>query len=243
MKKRKLNIKGIFKILRLVFIILILVSIIKVFLWTKDNRKNKSILKRIDNSVITNKDNKNIILGVDFNKLKKENKNTIGYLKVKGTKINYPIVKYTDNDYYLNHSFDDSKNNAGWIFMNYKNKSDFSDQNITIFGHARLDGSMFGTLKGVLEKEWQNDKSNKTITLITEKGNIRYKVFSTYKIKAEDYYIQPNYTDYGNFLKIIKERSNYDYKVDLTNTRQVLTLSTCDTNENYRIVLHARRMI
>ncbi len=47
-------------------------------------------------------------------------------------KINYNkkiikiiVVKTTNNDYYMTHSFDKSYNSSGWAFMDYKNKKDF----------------------------------------------------------------------------------------------------------------------
>ena len=242
MKKVKLNKKNLLKILRIIFVILVIISSIKIVLWNKNNKATDKIVKNINKSVKVEKYDKGERLNIDFKKLKQENQNVVGYLKVNNTNISYPVVKYTDNDYYLYHSFDNSRNNAGWIFMNYQNKLDGTDQNISIFGHARLDGSMFGSLKKVLDKKWQESKENRIITFVTEKEYSRYEVFSTYKIKEEDYYIQPNYTDYNQFLKNIQKRSNYDYKIDTSKVRQVLTLSTCDTNENYRIVLHAAKI-
>ena len=239
---KKINKKKLVKLLRIIFIILIIVSSIKIILWYKDNNKNKNITNRLNKTVKVQKYDKGELLKVDFKKLKQENKEVVAYLKVNNTQINYPVVKHTDNDYYLYHSFDNTRNNAGWIFMNYQNKLDGTDQNIVIFGHARLDGSMFGSLKSTLETKWQENKDNRKITLVTEKKYMEFEVFSTYKVKEEDYYIQTYFADYNKFLNTVKQRSNYDYKVDITKAKQVLTLSTCDTNENYRIVLHAKRV-
>ena len=58
----------------------------------------------------------------------------------------YPVVKGSNNSFYLNHCFDKSYNSAGWIFADYRNKFDNTDKNIVIYGHNMRDGSMFGSM-------------------------------------------------------------------------------------------------
>ena len=53
----------------------------------------------------------------------------MAWIKVNGTNIEYPIVKTTNNDFYMTHTFDKSYNSAGWVFMNYKNRFDGTDNN------------------------------------------------------------------------------------------------------------------
>ena len=165
-----------------------------------------------------------------------------GWLTVKNTRINYPVVKYKDNSFYLNHSFDKTYNSAGWIFANYINKFDGTDKNITIFGHNRRDGSMFCTLKDTIKKEWYLNKDNHYITLNMPNGIEIYKVFSNYQIEAEDYYMTNNFNDeedYKVFLTTIKSRSVYNYGIDVNENNHIITLSTCANNNKYRVVLHA----
>ena len=71
-------------------------------------------------------------IDVDINKLKTFNPDTIGFIKVMGTNINYPFVQTLDNDYYLNRSYDKTYNNAGWIFLDYRN-NEFNDKNSKIY--------------------------------------------------------------------------------------------------------------
>ena len=59
---------------------------------------------------------------VDFTELLKQNKDTVGWLIVNNTNINYPVVQTTNNDYYLKHAFDRSKNYAGWVSSEYLKK-------------------------------------------------------------------------------------------------------------------------
>ena len=56
-----------------------------------------------------------------------------GVKLVNNTNINYPIVQTTNNDYYLNHAYDKTKNMAGWLFADYRNNMDDIDKNTIIF--------------------------------------------------------------------------------------------------------------
>ena len=70
-------------------------------------------------------------------KLLKENQETVSWITVNGTNINYPVVQHSDNEYYLNHSFDGSENSAGWIFLDYRNNIENTEKNTIIYGHSR----------------------------------------------------------------------------------------------------------
>ena len=145
----------------------------------------------------------------------------------------------------MNHSFYKSKNSAGWLFADYKNKLDGSDKNIVVYGHNRTDGSMFGTLKNILNKEWYDNTDNMDIVYMDIRGKHIYKVFSIYKIENEDYYITiqfNNDSEYKKFLTTIKSRSIKDFNVEISETDSILTLSTCANNNKYRVVLHAKRI-
>ena len=178
---------------------------------------------------------------IDFERLKSLNSDTVGYIYLKGTNINYPVVKTDNNKYYLNHSFDRTKNYAGWIFMDYHNKLDGNDKNIILYGHNRIDGIMFGTLKNTLSSDWYNNKDNLIVQFITPEDTYKYQVFSVYKIKAEDYYIQTEFNnDFAKFSDILRSRSVHDFGVRATEEDQIITLSTCVGFSDTRLVLHAK---
>ncbi len=247
-KKKKSNFRRLLiRIIEFILVLVIAYSGFKIVTWWRENRHNKKILEDLEQSVqVTTNDDGDKEYVVDFETLKNTNTDTVAWLKVEGTDIRFPVVKTTNNDYYINHSFDRSYNSAGWIFMDYANKLDGTDKNIVIYGHNRRDTSMFGTLKNILEENWYNNPDNYIITLVTEEGNIQYEVFSVYKIEIEDYYITTRFandTDYSNFLQKIKSRSIKNFNVDLTTDDTILTLSTCANNNNYRIVLHAKKIV
>lgn len=244
MSKRRLKKKYVI-ILITIFTIICLVgliySLMNIINWKKDVDDNKNIVEEIKENITIDEDDDSI--KIDFKSLKEQNSETIAYIKVNGTNIDYVVVKGNDNSYYLKHNFNKEYNIAGWIYADYHNKFDESDKNIVIFGHNTKDGSMFGTLKNVLDKSWQENKDNLKITLITEKREYKYQVFSTYSITPEDYYINTifnNNDEYVKFINKIKSRSNYDYNVEVDSNDKVLTLSSCIGDGKKRVVLHAK---
>ena len=193
-KKNKRYKKVILNIIIYMILIFVLIySGIKIFKWYKDKTNNNKIAEQIKSTVIVedkNEDENKEEYTVDFNKLKEQNNETVAWIKVNNTNVEYPVVRATNNSFYLNHSFDKSKNSAGWIFADYKNKFDNTDKNIVIYGHNMRDDSMFGSLKNILNSDWYNNEENTNIALYTENEKYIYKVFSIYKIESEDYYIK-----------------------------------------------------
>ena len=215
----------------------------KIINWQLENKKNDKIQEEIEEAIDIASFNNDEELKIDFNKLKEQNPDTVGYLVVNNTRINYAVVQSKDNDYYLIHNYKKEYSSAGWVFADYHNKIDESDKNIVIYAHARRDGSMFGTLKNVLKKNWYKNSDNHIITFTTVNGTYNYKVFSTYSIKAEDYYINTkfkNNDEFNKFVKTLKSRSIYNYKVDVNGNDKILTLSSCLSGDNRRVVLHAK---
>ena len=183
---------------------------------------------------------------VDFDGLSVINSDTIGWVKVNGVPIDFPVVQTNDNSYYLKHSYDKSYNVCGWIFADYRNRLDGTDKNIIIYGHNRKDGTMFSTMTNILNNNWYDTEENKYVTFITKNNEeITYEVFSVYQIKVEDYYIKTQFSndeEYETFLHTLKSRSVKNYNVDLTAKDQILTLSTCGKENKYRVVLHAKKL-
>ena len=218
-----------------------------------DNKKTENILNEIYENANVSSDNISVdndlkieVENIDFNKLINKNPDTIGWIKVLGTDINYPVVQTNNNDFYLTHSFDKSYNKAGWIFADYINKNlknNELDKNTIIYGHNRQNNSMFGTLSNVFKEEWLSNKKNHYINFSTLNNNMVWKVFSTYTIEKEEYYIQSNFSsdeEYISFLNTIKNRSTYKYDVNISKEDKILTLSTCTNVGKGRTVLHAK---
>jgi len=233
------------KILVIVCLVAIFYSAYKIYDWYYSNKKNAKIKEQIDEHIVIEKIEGEEEYNIDFEFLKKNNKDTIGYLKVNNTNINYIVVKASNNDYYINHNYNREYNISGWIFADYRNKLDGSDKNIIIYGHNIKDGSMFGSLKNVLEKDWYESEENLDITFITEDEESTYRIFSIYVIKKEDYYTETYFNDasFEEFIKVIKSRSINNFNVDVTKEDSILTLSTCSNGETKRLVVHAKKIV
>ena len=237
-------------IVYMILLFILIYSGIKIYKWYKDKTSNKEMVEQIKETAVVedknedkNEDKEEYT--IDFNKLKEQNKETVAWIKVNNTNIEYPIVKADNNNFYLNHSFDKSQNSAGWIFADYRNKFDNTDKNIIIYGHNMRDGSMFGSLKNILNSNWYENEENTNITLYTENEKCIYKVFSIYKIESEDYYIKTEFSndnEFEQFVNTIKNRSIKKFDIDVSKEDNILTLSTCANNNRYRIVLHAKKM-
>lgn len=264
-KKRRIKVKAV--ILGLIFLFCLIIFIFcffNIISWIKDSNKNNRIIDEITEDItieevpdtndteLVNEEPKKesdywyyvkqSLISVDIDALKVKNKDTLGWISVNNTNVNYPFVQTNDNDYYLKHAFDKSNNSAGWIFLDYRNNKDFSDKNNILYGHARRDNTMFGSLRNVLTKAWYSNKDNYIIKLSTETENTMWQIFSVYKIETESYYLTTNFStdmEYERFLSTIKERSLYDFNVTLSKRDKILTLSTCSGEYN-RIVVHAK---
>lgn len=177
-----------------------------------------------------------------FKKIKKDKSNVVVWITVDGTNINYPVVKADDNSYYLNHDINKNLKASGWIFMDYRNAMDLSDDNTVIYGHNLANKTAFGSLSNLFTKKWYKE-SNHYIELINEDGKYKYEIFSIYTVEPEVYYLQSNFKnkeEYLEFIKALKLRSVYDFDVELEKDDNILTLSTCTDDNKSRRVVHAR---
>lgn len=264
-RKKKKNTTWIFVILFSIFISIIVFCLIKIFIWGKDNKDTSKVINDITNAVnVTLRDDDNNtelvndtneeetsdywyyikfpLIDVDITELKEKNSDTVGWINVNNTNINYPFVQTKDNSYYLNHSFDKKYNEAGWVFLDYRNNNDLNNKNTILYAHSRLDKTMFGSLSKVLKSSWYNNKDNHIIRLSTDTENTLWQIFSVYKIPEESYYITTNFNsnkEYTKFLNTIKQRSIHNFNTNLDANDKILTLSTC-YSDTERTVVHAK---
>lgn len=269
MKKRRINIKWnniLFLLTMLMFFTFLMISIYNIVKWkidsNKTNRDINTIQKNINIEEVPNTERTQIIkpveevpkenpywdyinmnmINVDFYDLKKTNPDVVGWLKVNGTNINYPFVQTKDNKYYLTHDFNKTYNEAGWVFLDYRNDKT-NNKNTIIYAHARNDKTMFGSLKNVLSNGWLNNTNNYVVKISTETENTLWQVFSVYHIPTSSDYLQTSFsnnTEYQEFLNMIKNRSSYTFNTNVSTTDNILTLSTCFNTVNDKLVMHAK---
>lgn len=266
MKVKKNKLKVMIPILlMIVFGVILIISIIKIIGWNKDNDNTSKQIEIVQDEAkieeVEDDDNTKIIeqpvkvpkanpywdyikmnmINVDFTKLKKINNDVKGWIQVNGTNINYPFVQASDNKYYLNHSFNKSHNYAGWVFLDYRNNLT-NNKNTIIYAHGRIDKTMFGSLRNILSSGWLNNSNNYVVKLSTEKENTLWQVFSVYHIPTTSDYIQTEFSSDDEFLQLItklKDRSMFNFNTDVNSNDNILTLSTC-YSDTEKVVLHAK---
>lgn len=263
-KKKKLKFRPwVFFVLMGVFAIILAFSIWGIHKWNKDNEKIEKLEKEIQVDVPTNvveeqgelinpPDNKKSdywyyidmpFYEVDFNELLQKNSDTVAFIHMESSNINYPVVQTGDNDYYLTHAFDKTKNDAGWVFLDYRDSLDPMSSNLVVYGHGRVNKTVFGSLKNTLTKSWQNNKDNYVIQLSTPKENMVFQIFSIYTIEAESYYIRTNFVNMEEkeqWVKTMKERNTAPIDAEVSANDTFITLSTCENNSGGRIVVHGK---
>ena len=182
-------------------------------------------------------------INVNLNYYTQKNQDTVGWIQVNGTKVNYPIVQSTDNNFYLEHDFYKRKTTNGWIFGDYRNNFTNFDNNTIIYGHNLINDTMFGSIPNLLNKNWFSNKNNHYIKLSTKTTNTIWQIFSVYKISPTTDYLKTKFTStktYQDFLNTIKNRSTYNFNIELNYTDKIITLSTCDDIGTKRVVIHAK---
>lgn len=164
---------------------------------------------------------------IDFEKLKAQNKDVVGWIFSKNGVINYPILQGDDNSYYLNHLINGKKNINGSIFMDYAARSDFSGAKTVIFGHSMDNGSMFRTLLNYKKQSYYEKYPE--MYIYTPDGNYKLVIFAAYESNANDIaYIKIRNEDgFNTFVEHALSKSKVKTGVEVKIGDRLVCLSTC----------------
>ncbi len=177
-----------------------------------------------------------------LSEMKSVNEDIIGWIKVSGTNINYPILQADDNTYYLSHSFDKTPSKGGSIYMDYRNSSSFEDKNTILYGHNMKDGSMFAELKKFKKEAFILE--NNIIYVNRNDDTLIYEIFAVYVTDPDFEYRKiayDNVWEFEKFSKQVKALSSVQTNQVITKEDKILTLSTCE-GSGKRLVVHAKRL-
>lgn len=176
---------------------------------------------------------------VNWTSLQKINPDIIGWIYVEGEKrISYPVLHSDDNAFYLHRTFRRENRFAGSIFMDYHNKKDWSDPNTIVYGHNMRNGSMFGRLKFLDDK--QKYREHPFFWILTPKGNYRYHIFAIYhaKVNSEAYTLfSANGPEFLKWEKAMQAHSEVGNSVPLAENDKTVMLSTCTSDKSKRCVV------
>ena len=255
-KHRKKEKKG--KSRKIIIAILTLILVISIAYITyyfynqhKEKQDNQDILDNIeiDISQVTEKTTERML---QIRELQKENEEVIGWLEIEGTKINFPVLQGTDNEYYMKHTYKKEFSNDGSIFLDKDYKWEPPSSNLLIYGHNNKNGNMFQDLLKYQEESYY--KEHPFIRFTTEKSDDTYEIISAFNsrvyYKSEQnvfryYYFVNAETEeeYNEFVNNCKSSSIYDTGKTATYGKQLLTLSTCEySQEDGRFAVVARKV-
>lgn len=231
MKKRRMGVGRI--IILVVCILVFIVSASLVIKYVVELKSNRDYYEKIQTLVEEDAEQ-----GMDFSSTLKINSDTVGWIKVPNTNIDYPVVQFLNNEYYLNHDFEKKYNYRGAIFMDYRNNPTDFDANTIIYGHNCYDKTMFSELDQYDSIDFYKKTPVFEYYTLKEKYTCKiYAVFITSADENEDNgyvfnYIYP-YMDgenFNGFIDEVNKRRLYVTDVDIDNSDNMIVLSTCVRN-------------
>lgn len=182
---------------------------------------------------------------VDFQKLQEKSPDICAWIRIPGTEIDYPIVQREgDNSYYLNHTPEGKKKPEGSIFIEDYNRNDFTDPNTVIYGHNMKNGSMFRGLHDYRDRKFFRD--HQELLIFTPEQILHYQIFAAYVYDSRHLlqsFSFENQDIYESYLQSVFRKKDMDSVVDdsaeVTGEDKIITLSTCNGNDNQRYLVQA----
>ena len=172
-----------------------------------------------------------------YDALFEQNNDFIGWIKIEGTNVNYPVMK---------RSFDKSYSDYGVPYIDEACMTGISN-NLVIYGHHMNDGSMFADLCKYTDADFY--KEHPTIAFDTLSGLGKYEVVAVFKFNTNretfkyNEYTLMDEAQFAEFMENIRARQIYDTGVTAEYGDQLLTLSTCEyTYPNGRFVVVAKKV-
>lgn len=165
---------------------------------------------------------------IDWQSLLSQNQDIRGWLYLEGTIINYPVVRGSDNTFYLTHMFNKAYNGAGSLFMDADAPDNFEGFNTVIYGHHMKDGSMLAAIDKYRRQDFY--EKNKQLELITPQAKYHLRVIGFELVDASSEAYRHSFgsdQDKQSLLDFTAKNSVIN-TVDKANVNdKIVTLSTC----------------
>ncbi len=187
----------------------------------------------------------------EYQTLYNKNKSLIGWLKIEGTNIDYPVMQTSNNEYYLDHNYNQEYDKNGSLFLDAECDVVHRNTNLIIYGHHMRSGKMFGNLNSYSSAKYCEDHSIIQFDTIYEKGTYQVMYVFRSKIYNEDEIVFKYYQffdavsekEFNSNMQEMAALSLYDTGVTASYGDELLTLSTCDNSEqDGRFVVVAKRI-
>ena len=169
-----------------------------------------------------------------------KNKSLIGWIKIDDSRIDYPVMQTVDNEYYLKHNFNQEEDANGCIFLDCNCDVILGNTNLILYGHHMNSGTMFSSIVKYGNKDYYEKHKIIQFDTIYEKGTyevmyaFRTHIYNTDEIVFKYYqFIDANSeAEFDSAMEAMSELSLYDTGVTASYGDRLLTLSTCDYQEN-----------
>jgi len=177
---------------------------------------------------------------VDFEELNAQFQGvTAAWLYLEGTVIDYPVMHYRNNDYFLRRLPDGTSHRNGSLYIDYRNNTDFTDRNTLIYGHNMRSGDMFGILKEYMKQEFY--EQHPVLYIYTPTRDFALVLFAAYKLDSAVEVPPMQFRDDDDFLRHIsniKRRSYFRSDVEVTADDLIVSLCTCEASHvNSRLIV------
>ena len=228
---------------------------------TQSDYENLSDLKGNDSIVIRtpsvtihySEEEEDIELTVleEYEALYNKNKRLIGWLEIDGTNIDYPVMQTTNNEYYLDHNYNQEYDKNGSLFLDAECDVVRRNTNLIIYGHHMKSGKMFGDLNKYSSESYCKEHSIIRFDTIYEKGTYEVMYVFRSRIYNEDEIVFKYYQffdasserEFNSNMNEMAAIALYNTGVTASYGDELLTLSTCDYSEaDGRFVVVAKRI-
>ena len=180
---------------------------------------------------------------VDFEEWQAKNADVYAWIKIDGTRIDYPVLRSeTDNTYYLNHNLDGSKGYPGCIYSENFNTPDFSDPVTILYGHNMNPDKSEPMFHDLHEYRKSEDflLENNEILIYQPDRILHYQVYAAFVhtnahlLYEFDFY---NKDSYQSFLNKCAAAANVDDSLAPTTDDRLVVLSTCTGVDTQRLLV------
>ncbi|MCH5256425.1 MAG: class B sortase [Lachnospiraceae bacterium] len=188
----------------------------------------------------------------EYETLYSKNKKLIGWLKIDDTNIDYPVMQTSNNEYYLDHNYNQEYDKNGSLFLDADCDVVKRNTNLIIYGHHMKSGKMFGNLNKYSSESYCKEHSRIQFDTIYEKGTYEVMYVFRSRIYNEDEIVFKYYQfldaaseqEFNSNMQEMAAISLYNTGVTAVYGDELLTLSTCDNSEtDGRFVVVAKRVL
>lgn len=218
---------------------------------TEEMQENQEDDRVEQEEVITkNEESAKMAEDIDLQKLYNINSDLVGWIKIDGTNINYPVMQ--NGNFYLRRNFYKNYSSCGTPYLAEYCGLKTSD-NLILYGHHMNNKTMFSSLDNY--KRFNFYKNHQYVKFYTlEDGKTienTYEIIYAFKtvaysdngFKYNSFYIANIEEQFNDFILKCQELSFYNTGKTAKYGDKLITLSTCEySQKNGRIVIVGRKI-